>query len=929
MKRLFFALLFFLPVLIFAGESEDFGVAVQQMNDGFYSQSVSTFKSLYNSSNSPEIKEKSLLLLGECYLRSQKLNSALMSFNTYLNNYPSGKFIAFAYSRIGIIYMKKGSYSTAVKYLKKAYQFNNITYGNEIAINLAECYAKLGKINKGINLLIGRLKTSKGNNEPIYAKLAELYKIQGNSKKALSAIKIILSNKKSEYLNKAYYIAGDIYFNYGDYNKSIKYLNKNLLSNNDYKYPSMYLLGEIYTVTGNYYTANKLFNQLMKNTKYRKAGYFGLAWLNYQKADYEKALSYLNNIPDRSDFAERKIFYAALCNKQLKKDSMFLALSDSLIRFGKSNELIKKIEFEKFDYYLNKGDEAAIKMQLKKLSKISSSYYKLALADYEYKTGKYNKALMNFRTLLGNRDIAEYMGSVRYHIILSYSKMKQYQAALKYINKWWNSLSYYRNELTLLKDDILIKEKKYKQSLALLNNYYPGAIEPYKELSLRALAWTYMKMEDYKNAYVYFKKFVNDYPESIYYNEALLELGNCAYNTGKKDEALSYYGKIKGKKEIQKALFRQGKVLYEKGDYNSAIHLLKTFINKYPANTVADDALYYISLAFYNTNKPDSAKYYSKKLLTQYKNSDKYYDTILLLGDISFNSREYSQMLNYYSDIINNDTDTTHIKHAFGTTIDYFVTSGKKGDITYYFKNNYSKILREKESYNIFIANYLLEKGMSKIASYFIDNITSSQYTDYKNYLKGKSYMIEGDTLKGINLIKSVDKKYAIFETITYYYKKYEYDSLLFYTKKYESKFGKTDRISFLNAYALFWLNKNIPGINIHSKPYLSRIIIMNMIRSYENNKNINLINDALKYSSSEDPFTRAYALYLAGKIKFDSGNYSDALGYLLKIKYIYNRADILIKAMTIASKATETNNSPEKSRIMEEIKKYEKILGH
>jgi len=295
MKRLFFALLFFLPVLIFAGESEDFGVAVQQMNDGFYSQSVSTFKSLYNSSNSPEIKEKSLLLLGECYLRSQKLNSALMSFNTYLNNYPSGKFIAFAYSRIGIIYMKKGSYSSAVKYLKKAYQFNNITYGNEIAINLAECYAKLGKINKGVNLLIGRLKTSKGNNEPIYAKLAELYKIQGNSKKALSAIKIILSNKKSEYLNEAYYIAGDIYFSYGDYNKSIKYLNKNLLSNNDYKYPSMYLLGEIYTVTGNYYTANKLFNQLMKNTKYRKAGYFGLAWLNYQKADYEKALSYLNN----------------------------------------------------------------------------------------------------------------------------------------------------------------------------------------------------------------------------------------------------------------------------------------------------------------------------------------------------------------------------------------------------------------------------------------------------------------------------------------------------------------------------------------------------------------------------------------------------------------------------------------------------------
>ncbi|NIA22688.1 MAG: tetratricopeptide repeat protein [Proteobacteria bacterium] len=929
MKRLIFTLLFLLPVLLVASESEDFGVAVQQMNDGFYSQSTSTFETLYNSSKSPEIKEKSLLLLGECYLRSQKLDSALRIFKTYLNDYPSGKFIAFAYSRIGVIHMKKGSYSHAVKYLQKAYRFKNVAYGNEIAVNLAECYAKLGNVKNGINLLINRIKISKGDNEPLYMKLAELYKMQGNDKKALSAVKVILANSKSDYLNKAYYIAGDIYFSYGDYDKSVNYLNKNLLSNNDYKYPSTYLLGEIYTVTGNYYTANKMFNRLLKNAKYRETGMFGMAWLNYQKGGYTTALSYLNNISDRSNFADRKIFYAALCNKQLNNDSLFLALSDSLTRTTQSNELIKKIEFEKFDYYLSKGNKTGIKIQFKKLSKISNAYYKFALADYEYKIGKYNSALINYRTLLGSREITEYTGSIKYHIILSFFKIKQYGKALEYTKMWWNSLSYYRDELTLLKDDILLKENKYKRSLMLLNNYYPGAREPYKELSLRAIAWTYMKMKDYKNAYIYFKIFVNNYTESIYYNEALLELGNCAYNTGKKDEALLYYGKIKGKKEIQKALFRQGKVLYEKGDYNSAIHMLKSFVNKYPANTVADDALYYVSLAFYNTNKPDSAKYYSNKLLSQYKNSDKYYDALLLLGDVSYNTGKYQRMLDYYSGVINSDTDTTHVKHALNTIVDYFVSTGKKENISSYFQNNFSQTLRKKQLYNIFLANYTLERGMPKVASYFFDNITSSKYNDYKNFLKGKLYISEGDTLKGINTIKSIDKKYASFEIITHYYGNYEYDSLLRYTKKYEMEVGKTDRIAFLKTYALFWLNKGLPEMNIHTKPYQSRFVIMKMIQTYEKNKNINLINDALKYASNDDPFTKAYALYLAGKIKFDSGNYNDALGYLLKIKYIYDRADISLKALSVASKSIETEDSPEKKRIREEIKKYEKILGY
>jgi uncharacterized protein Yka (UPF0111/DUF47 family) len=65
--------------------------------------------------------------------------------------------------------------------------------------------------------------------------------------------------------------------------------------------------------------------------------------------------------------------------------------------------------------------------------------------------------------------------------------------------------------------------------------------------------------------------------------------------------------------------------------------------------------------------------------------------------------------------------------------------------------------------------------------------------------------------------------------------------------------------------------------------------------------------------------------MYLAGLIKYDSGNYKDALNYLLKIKYIYNRADIIVKSLKICSDILSGNNDNELDKIVNEIKNYEK----
>ena len=927
MKRTFFLLFLLFPVLLIATETNDFTVAVEQMNDGFYSQSISTFQKLYNTSKSPEIREKSLLLLGESYLRAQKTNKSIKSFKIYLESYPEGKFITFANSRIGVAYMKKGIYKKAIYYLEKALKDKNTPYKSEIAVNLAECYGNLGNPGKGIFIVENTLKTSSSNRELLYMELAVLYNKKGNYKKAISAIKNVINSGKTAYLNRAYYLAGEIYFKYGNYEKAINYLNRNLQSYNDYKYPSIYLLGEIYTVTGNYFTATKLFKELSGKSRFNEAGMFGLAWLEYQRGNYKTSLEYLSKISKKSKLVDRKLFYEALCYKQLNNDSLFLSLADSLVKSTSDRMLSNRMEYEKFDYYLSKNNDTMIKSQLKTLQKVNSDYYKLALANYRYRNKKYNDALILFKSLLNNRRIKEYSPSIKYHIILTESKLKRYDKSLSYINTWWNSLSFYHNELTLLKADIFIKTGQYKKSLSLLGHYYSTAKKPYKELALRALAWTYLKMKNYKNGYVYFKKFVDNYPESQYYNEALLELGNCSYNIGKKDEALLYYSKIKGKKEIQKALFRQGKVLYEKGDYMSAIKILKTFVERYPANAVSDDALYYVALAFYNTGKADSAVYYSKKILNDYKNSDNYYDAVLLLGDISYNNARYTEMLNYYSDIIKNDADTIHAKHALNTIIDYFNTINKTNGIVPYFKNNYSEILRLKQNYNIFIANYLIEKGLYKAASEFTDNISSSKYSGEKNFLKGKLLIAKGDTLSGINLLKSTNRSFAQYEVIKLYYNTYKYDSLLYYVKAYEKNFTYSDRMKFLEAYALFWLNKDIKQINASIPPYNSRISIMKLIRNYDNNKNIKTLDDAVKFFSSDDPFTKAYATYLAGEIKYDSGNYNDALGYLLKIKYIYDKADIIHRALSLAYEIVKSTNSEEKNRILQEMDKYEKLL--
>lgn len=926
MKIIYILFLLLLPFLVFATELDDFNIAVEQMNDGYYTTSISSFLQLSNKAGSSEIKEKSLILLGESYLRKNDLKNTFKTFNKYINMYPAGKHIPFAYSRLGIVEYQRGNYENGINYLNLALEFKNISYRVDLSVFLADCYKQLGDYKKAIYSLEQMIKLVKDENlDQVYIKLAEIESEIGNNKKAISYINKVTGNPKSQFYYKANYIAGNILFNMSFYENAVKYLNRNAKSDNDYKYPSIYLLGEIHVIHGNYFTAEQLFNKLSNTSMYKYPGIFGNGWVAFERGNYTDALNNFDKIPSKASIYKDVIFYKALCYKKMNDEERFFIYADSLKHFTSDRSLIKKIEYEKFDYYLSASRFIEAKEELNNLKKTDKLYYQYSKGLLLYKRGKYSDALIILKSLVNSSELRDFTGNIKYRIILCNFKLKKYNKSIELINKWDKQLKYYNNEITLLKGDIYLKSGKYNKVVNTLANYYKKAKEPYKEIALRTIAWAYYKARNYGNSYTKFKEFTKHYPNSKYINEAYLELGNCAYNLNRKQEALSYYKMVKGKDEIQKAIFRQGKIFYEKREYSEAIQLLRSFIDKYPASSVADDALLYVALSFYNMNQPDSSEISAKKILTNYKNSNRYFDALIILGDISFNNNRYEKMQSYFSDIIKNDKDTFRIKHAINSLVDYFIKIDKIKDIPTYLSANYGEALRNNPDYSFYIADYLIMKGYNKEASILVDKVIEKKLTNKKKFYLGKLKIINGDTTGGLADIKLLNNKIALNEIVKFYYDVYQYDSLIKYSSNYLSKYTSNDMIIFEMEYALFWKGASIKTKQIGSIPYTSRLEILKLIQQYDRSKDISLFNLLQPFLSDNDLFTKAYAMYLAGLIKYDSGNYKDALNYLLKIKYIYNRADIIVKSLKICSDILSGNNDNELDKIVNEIKNYEK----
>ncbi|MCX6139709.1 MAG: tetratricopeptide repeat protein [Candidatus Kapabacteria bacterium] len=119
-----------------------------------------------------------------------------------------------------------------------------------------------------------------------------------------------------------------------------------------------------------------------------------------------------------------------------------------------------------------------------------------------------------------------------------------------------------------------------------------------REESMYGLAWTYFRRRDFDRSTSMFGELLKTYPSSRYAAEALARRGDGLYISRQFRAAAEQYRLAAEKgpttEEGQYSAFQSGQASYRAGDLDAAVTHMRRFVQKYPKNRLADDALYLV-----------------------------------------------------------------------------------------------------------------------------------------------------------------------------------------------------------------------------------------------------------------------------------------------------------------------------------------------
>lgn len=442
-----------------------------------------------NNKRSPEIAR----ILGDSYFRTSRYNEAI----TYLKKFEkfAGALTRADNYQMGYAYYQTKNYSDAINYFEKISNASDSLFQNA-AYHLGDCY----------------LKTDKKQNA--LSAFGEAYK--------LSFDKVITEDALWNYAKLAYDLS------YNPYNDAIRAFQKYI---NDY--PNSTRIDDAYSFLVNVFITTKSYKEALESIEKIKILTPELKQA-YQKVAYYRGVDLFNN----GEYADAiKLFDKSTKYKYDKNINVMLL-------YWKAEAHYRSKQYDKaIETYMDFMDEPGA-VQKKEWNDVN---YNLG---YAYlKLNDYNNSVMWFRKFITFKPSAE---------------AKKINDALNRIGDAYfmardfsNAVDFYAQSyrMKLLNADYALfqkalangVQKKHKDKIADLKLFiatYSTTSSVYNQKARFELAYAYLQDEQNEMALNAFKKFLDDYPNSIYENAALSKIGLIYYNQHQDENALVYFDKL-------------------------------------------------------------------------------------------------------------------------------------------------------------------------------------------------------------------------------------------------------------------------------------------------------------------------------------------------------------------------------------------------
>ncbi|HQP91324.1 MAG TPA: tetratricopeptide repeat protein [Candidatus Omnitrophota bacterium] len=663
-KNVFKLCVFAASVLFFASlsdaakfdrkEEDSYYVAVKAFEDGFYDVSLNLFERFLDSYLESDKASDAMIYIGQCYFFQEKYVKALDQFENLLKSEKAQG------SRDKILYWLGEVYAKGRDYKQAA------TFYKELIKNYPDSYYIL----------------------PANKSLASALFNEGRLQDALEVYRTILGSFKDE-PTQEYAFLGicEVLYRLKDHSGLKKELSVFIA-----RFPGSKMLNRAYFYMGeaNFYLASydeaaSFYKKVIEsgiNTDELPLARLGLGWTYLKLKKFDDARVVFAKFDEDQDVSSITLGRAVL-EAGLGQFDKALLLFDKTIASDKSGEYTTFAHFAKAEIF--------------------------------YHQGRYNDAIISYRTSLDKlriasgmyTDIKELRDKIYYGIAWSYLKVGDFVSAQQAFQK---VVSLSTDRIVKISAQVQLADTyqdsgDYKKAIQAYQQFaleYPDSV--YNDYIQYQLGITWLKMDDLDSAVIAFQKLLKDYPASEMLDDACYYLGLAYFR--KSDYALAkkqlqrFESEYKGSSYRPQAMFLLGETLLSLGELKSSIDAfgvvckeadphdsicqkaeyetanvysqmgneaeaakrLSDFIAKYPDSMLSPDILFWLGQSYYLKKNYSSARKYFERLIRNYPEHELIADTYIEIGLTYFVEGTYEAALRNFIQAKESGRDASSIR---------------------------------------------------------------------------------------------------------------------------------------------------------------------------------------------------------------------------------------------------------------------------
>lgn len=675
---------------IYTHQNKDYQEALALYNNEQYQAAQALFDKVEERTTDGEVRANSAYYKANAAIRLNQLGADRL-MEDFVEQFPTSTKRNSAFSDVADYYFETGKYPYALKWYNKVDQ-SSLSRSEQEKFNFNYGYSLFStQKTKDAERYLNKV-----SNSPKYGSQAKYYLgymayEQDDYAQANQRFDQITDQKILE--EKLSYYQADMNFKLGKFEEAIAQAKKQLPKADRREISELNkIIGESYFNLGQYENAIPYLEQYQgKRGKWSNTDYYQLGYCYYKQADYANAIQQFNKIIGESNPVSQNAYYhLAECYLKLdkKQEALNAFRNASQTDFSADIEQDAMLNYARLSYelgnayepvpqvltnYLKKYPNDAHQQEMQNLlvdSYITSKNFAGAMELLEQNKGYASKS--TYQKVAFYRGVELFLDNDYQSAMDAFSKSLKNAEDQKFKARanYWNAEAAYRlNHF----DDALVNYVQFQ------GNTMAASTEEYADLDYN-LAYTYFKLKDYASAANYFHKYAATNPsDKEKLADAYLRSGDCNFVARKYWPAMEDYNKVLAMNGPDRdyAAYQKAISYGFVGRVPTKIEELTAFVSRYPNSGLKDDALYELGNTYINSNQENKGLEAYDRLIQEYKASPLVPQAIMREGLVHYNANRNQQALAKFKSLVRDYPNTQEAVQAVATAKLIYVDMGQ------------------------------------------------------------------------------------------------------------------------------------------------------------------------------------------------------------------------------------------------------------